>query len=184
MVSPHWPQLGCGAIVRRGDAVLLVKRGRPPREGQWAIPGGKVRAGEGLREAAEREILEETGIRIRAAEMVYQLEYIEHDNNGELAFHYVVLDFAGEYLGGELHAGDDADEHETPCRLCVDIPLSPGIADGPGVQKIPVMNALSAGFAPSIPDMDYHGPEAFAAAGVCPAFTSFYTPLSSIILIV
>ena len=81
-------------------------------------------------------------------------------------------------------AGDDADEHETPCRLCVDIPLSPGIADGPGLKKMPLMNALFAGLAPSIPDMSYHGPEAFAAAGACSAFTSFYDPLSSIILIV
>lgn len=108
MTQPHWPQLGCGAIVRRGDAVLLVKRGRPPRAGQWAIPGGRVLAGESLREAAEREVLEETGISIRATEMVYQLEYIEHDESGRLAFHYVVLDYAGEYLGGEPLAGDDA----------------------------------------------------------------------------
>jgi ADP-ribose pyrophosphatase len=106
----HWPQLGCGAIVRRGDAVLLVKRGRPPREGQWAIPGGKVKAGEKLQAAVEREVLEETGISIRAAEMIYQLEYIEHDESGELAFHYVVLDYAAEYITGEPCAGDDAEE--------------------------------------------------------------------------
>jgi ADP-ribose pyrophosphatase len=110
VTSPHWPQLGCGAIVRKDDAILLVKRGRPPRQGQWAIPGGKAHAGEGLREAAEREIMEETGIQIRAGEMVYQLEYIEHDDTGSLAFHYVVLDFAGEYLAGEPCAGDDAEE--------------------------------------------------------------------------
>lgn len=110
MGTPHWPQLGCGAIVRRDDTVLLVKRGRPPRAGQWAIPGGKVLAGESLRAAAEREILEETGVTIRAGEMVYQLEYIEHDDAGDIAFHYVVLDFAGEYVEGEPCAGDDADE--------------------------------------------------------------------------
>lgn len=108
MDLPHWPQLGCGAIVCRDDRVLLVKRGRPPRAGQWAIPGGKVHAGESLRAAAEREILEETSISIRAGEMVYQLEYIECDEAGVLAFHYVVLDFAGEYLSGEPCAGDDA----------------------------------------------------------------------------
>lgn len=110
MTTPHWPQLGCGAIVRRDDAVLLVKRGRAPRKGEWAIPGGRVHAGEMLRAATEREVLEETGIRIRAGEMIYQLEYLEHDNDGGIAFHYVVLDYAGEYLGGELQAGDDADE--------------------------------------------------------------------------
>ena len=110
MTTPHWPQLGCGAIVRRDDAVLLVKRGRPPRQGQWAIPGGRVHAGETLHQATEREVLEETGITIRAGEMVYQLEYIEHNDEGEIAFHYVVLDYAGEYPSGEPVAGDDADE--------------------------------------------------------------------------
>jgi 8-oxo-dGTP diphosphatase len=76
--------------------------------GQWAIPGGRVRAGELLRAAVEREILEETAVSIRAAELLYQFEYIEHDEAGELTFHYVVLDFAGDYLGGEPFAGDDA----------------------------------------------------------------------------
>lgn len=110
MTATHWPQLGCGAIVRRDNTVLLVKRGMPPRQGQWAIPGGKVLAGESLHVAAEREVFEETGIRVRAGEMVYQLEYIEHDESGELAFHYVVLDYLAEYRGGELKAGDDAIE--------------------------------------------------------------------------
>jgi 8-oxo-dGTP diphosphatase len=108
VVPLHWPQLGCGAIVRRGDTLLLVKRGQPPLAGQWAIPGGRVRAGELLRAAVEREILEETAVSIRAAELLYQFEYIEHDEAGELTFHYVVLDFAGDYLGGEPFAGDDA----------------------------------------------------------------------------
>lgn len=94
--------------MRRGEAVLLVKRGRPPRAGEWAIPGGKVQAGEALRAAVEREILEETGICVRVGEMVYQLEYIEHDEQGGIAFHYVVLDYAAEYLAGEPCAGDDA----------------------------------------------------------------------------
>lgn len=96
--------------MRRRDAVLLVKRGRPPREGQWAIPGGKVKAGEKLQAAVEREVLEETGITIRAGEMIYQLEYIEHDDSGGLAFHYVVLDYDAEYISGEPCAGDDARE--------------------------------------------------------------------------
>ncbi|MDH5785797.1 MAG: NUDIX hydrolase [Chromatiales bacterium] len=110
MNTPHWPQLGCGAIVRQGNRVLLVKRGREPRRGQWAIPGGRVLPGETLRQATEREVREETGITIRAGEMVYQLEYIERDDSGGIAFHYVVLDYMGEYLSGEPRAGDDADE--------------------------------------------------------------------------
>lgn len=101
-------RVGVGAVVRRGDTVLLVRRARAPCAGEWAIPGGKVRWGEPMRVAAEREILEETGIRIRAGRPIYTFEHIEHDATGEVLFHYVIVDFAGEYLGGEPRAGDDA----------------------------------------------------------------------------
>jgi len=106
----HWPQLGVGAIVCHQDKVLLVKRGKPPSAGQWAIPGGKVQAGEALRVAAEREILEETGVVIRAGELAYHFEFIERDERGALRYHYVVLDYVGEYVSGEPCAGDDAAE--------------------------------------------------------------------------
>lgn len=130
MSTAHWPQIGCGAIVRRDDSVLLVKRGREPRKGQWAIPGGRVHAGETLHQATEREVLEETGITIRAREMVYQLEYIEHDDEGEIAFHYVVLDYAGEYISGEPLAGDDADETAwVPFNALADMTLSDSTRD-------------------------------------------------------
>ena len=104
----QWPQLGVGAIVVRQDRVLLVQRGREPGRGEWAIPGGKVKAGESLRAATEREILEETGIRIVAGELAWHFEYIDHDDSGALQYHYVVLDFFGRYLDGEAVAGDDA----------------------------------------------------------------------------
>ncbi len=110
MSQSHWPQLGCGAIVCRDGAVLLVKRGRPPRIGEWAIPGGKVQPGESLRAAVEREVREETSIHIHATEQVYLLEYLEHDAAGKLTFHYVVLDYRADYIAGEPRAGDDAEE--------------------------------------------------------------------------
>ncbi|HEY0634076.1 MAG TPA: NUDIX hydrolase [Gammaproteobacteria bacterium] len=104
------PVVAVGAIVRRGDEVLLVQRGTPPNENQWAIPGGRVHLGETLQLAAEREILEETGIRIKAGAVLYTFEHIERDSSGAVRFHYVVLDLAGEYLSGEPRAGDDARE--------------------------------------------------------------------------
>lgn len=110
MSPQHWPQLGCGAIVRCDEGILLVKRGRPPHQGLWAIPGGKVLPGEKLADAVAREVLEETGIRIAVGEMIYHMEYIEQGEAESLAFHYVVLDFDAEYLSGELRAGDDAAE--------------------------------------------------------------------------
>lgn len=98
------PQLGVGAFVRKGDALLLVKRGTPPSQGLWAIPGGRVHWGETLQAAAEREILEETAVRIRAREVIYTFEFIDERH------HYVVLDLAADYLDGEPRAGDDASE--------------------------------------------------------------------------
>lgn len=88
--------------------VLLVRRNRPPNAGQWAIPGGGVHHGESLAEAAEREMLEETGIRIRAGEPVYAFDVLEHDAEGRCTLHYVVIDLLGEYLGGVPRAADDA----------------------------------------------------------------------------
>lgn len=104
----HWPQLGVGAVVCHRDKILLVLRGKAPSKNQWAIPGGKVHPGESIRTAVEREILEETGISIRAGELAYHFEFIERDEGGALGYHYVVLDYFGEYLHGEPCPGDDA----------------------------------------------------------------------------
>lgn len=109
-MTQHWPQLGVGAIVIWQGCLLLVRRGRPPGEGLWAIPGGRVVAGEPMRRAAEREILEETGVRIEAGELAWQFEYIERDEDGSVRYHYVVLDFLARYIEGEAVAGDDADD--------------------------------------------------------------------------
>lgn len=106
----HWPQIGVGAIVCHQNRILLVKRGNPPSEGLWSIPGGKVLPGESLKSATEREILEETGIVINAGELAYHFDFIERDAFGNVRYHYVVLDYYGDYLSGEPCAGDDAAE--------------------------------------------------------------------------
>lgn len=92
----------------KDQKVLLVKRGNPPGQGMWAIPGGRVHLGETLRQAAEREVLEETGIRITATEPVYAFEVFDHDETGTLRFHYYIVDFDGDYESGDIQAGDDA----------------------------------------------------------------------------
>lgn len=97
-----------GAVVFKEDKVLLVLRGKPPAEKQWAIPGGCVELGETLQEAAEREITEETGIIIQAKKPIYTFDVIERDENGHIRFHYVIVDLAADYVSGELRAGDDA----------------------------------------------------------------------------
>jgi ADP-ribose pyrophosphatase len=107
-IYPVQPQVAVGAVVFRGNKVLLVHRGNPPAEGLWAIPGGKVRLGESLQEAAEREILEETGITIRAGEPVLTFDMIDRDETNRIRYHYVIIDLVAEYLHGKLSAGDDA----------------------------------------------------------------------------
>jgi len=97
-----------GAVVIKDGAVLLVKRGKAPSGGKWAIPGGSVELGETLQQAAEREIFEETHIRIRAGEPVYTFDFIERDRQSAIRFHYIIVDLAADYLDGDLIPGDDA----------------------------------------------------------------------------
>lgn len=90
--------------LRRGDTLLLVRRGRPPSQGLYAFPGGRVEAGESDEEAARRELLEETGL---AAKLLRPLVTLDLD--GDAARVYRLTVFGGDYDGGEAVAGDDAE---------------------------------------------------------------------------
>lgn len=107
---PQAPRVGVGAIVMREGKILLIKRGAPPSAGLWAIPGGVQNLGETMKETAEREILEETGITITAKRPVYAFDFIERDETGRIRFHYVVVDLMADYRSGEPEAADDAVE--------------------------------------------------------------------------
>ena len=109
-IFPQRPVVAVGAVVFRDDRVLLVRRGQPPSENLWAIPGGKVCLGETLQAAAEREIREETGVAIRALEPVYTFDHLERDEAGRVRFHYVIVDLRAEYKSGRIRSGDDARE--------------------------------------------------------------------------
>ena len=122
---PDYPRIGVGAVVFREGRVLLVRRGVPPSQGLWAIPGGALELGETLRQGAEREILEETGITILAGELVFTGEMMEQDVDGRIRFHYVIIDFAANYVSGEVNGSDDASEARwvTPAELA-DLPAT------------------------------------------------------------
>ena len=104
------PQVAVGAVVFSENKILLVKRSNHPAKGMWAVPGGKIQAGETMQQALVREIKEETGLDIRVGEIVFVFDVIRHDEQKELSFHYVIIDFFCDLLGGELKAGDDARE--------------------------------------------------------------------------
>lgn len=106
----YWPRSGVGALVCRDDGVLLVRRAGPPFAGEWAVPGGKIEPGESMATAAEREVLEETGVRVRAGEPVFSFDHREWEPDGSLRFHYVVVDLVCEWLSGEPRGASDAAE--------------------------------------------------------------------------
>lgn len=104
------PVVGVGVVVLRGDCVLLIRRGRAPRLGDWSIPGGRQELGEGVRDTALREVLEETGCGIRLIGLIDVVDGIRRDKEGEIVSHYTLVDFAAEWVKGEPVAGDDAAE--------------------------------------------------------------------------
>ena len=106
---PPRPILSAGAVVFRGDEVLLIRRGRPPFRGHWSIPGGKVDHGEPLEAGVLREVLEETGVRARVLGLIDLFEALP---GGPDEPHFVMADYACEHVSGEPVAGDDAMDAE------------------------------------------------------------------------
>ena len=87
---------------------MLVKRGQAPLQGEWSIPGGLLEVGETLRQAAEREALEETGLAAKATEMLGVFERLVPDDDKRTRYHYILIDFLCEVGAGELKASGDA----------------------------------------------------------------------------
>jgi ADP-ribose pyrophosphatase YjhB (NUDIX family) len=109
---PQHPLLGVGALIFRRESILLVERGREPLKGYWSLPGGLVEAGEKLEDALKREVLEETGLRVKPSATFEIFERIMPDPSGRAEYHYVLLDYVCRVVGGELLAGDDVDRVE------------------------------------------------------------------------
>jgi len=103
------PEVAVAAIVRRRDRLLLARRAHEPQAGRWSVPGGRVEAGEPLREAVAREVREETGLVVEVGELAGWAERIDRGPDGH---HYVILDFFASPVppGAEPAAAGDATE--------------------------------------------------------------------------
>ena len=107
---PDRPFVGVGVIVFRDQEVLLVKRNKDPNKGHWSIPGGRQMLGETVTEAAQRELLEETGIKVDPLLLVDVVDAIIPDAEGKIKYHYTLVDYMGHWYSGDSRAGDDAQE--------------------------------------------------------------------------
>lgn len=107
---PSAPLVGVGAVVLKGEQVLLVRRGKEPSYGRWSLPGGLVELGETLREALCRELREECGLEVTLGEPVEVLDVVQRDEAGRVRYQYVLVDFLAHYRSGEVQAASDAAE--------------------------------------------------------------------------
>jgi 8-oxo-dGTP diphosphatase len=105
---PARPLVGVGAVIWDGSRVLLERRGKPPAQGAWSLPGGLIEVGETAEEAVRREVAEECGIEVEVGPLLGLFEPIHCDEDGLVRYHFVVLDFLTHFRNGELRAGDDA----------------------------------------------------------------------------
>jgi len=129
----QFPRLGVSACVWRGSRVLIIQRGKPPLIGTWSLPGGHVEVGETVREAARRELLEETGVDARLDHLVGLYDLIRRDAEGAVSVHYTIACYTGAWLTGEAVAASDAlsVEWADPDRLG-NRPFTPNVREAIG----------------------------------------------------
>ena len=100
-----------GVVCIRDDEVLLIRRGTPPKQGEWSIPGGRIEPGEPAKTAALRELKEETSVDAELVGLLDVVDAVFHNRSGELITrHYVLIDYAARWQAGDPVAGDDAAE--------------------------------------------------------------------------
>lgn len=109
---PNRPWVGVGVMVFRDGKILLGRRAREPRKGQWSIPGGTIELGETTREAATREIREEFNVEIEDIQLFDVFDCVFRDSENQVQFHYVLIEFFARHKSGEVRPADDIDAAE------------------------------------------------------------------------
>ena len=94
-------------MVIAGGRTLLIRRGSAPLQGQWSIPGGMLELSESIAEGVRRELAEETGLDVRVGDLIEAFERIVPGEDGRTRYHFVILDYLCEMVGGEARAGSD-----------------------------------------------------------------------------
>ncbi len=101
------PKVAAAVLIAQGDRVLLVRRNNEPFRGLWTLPAGFINGGEDPAEAAARECLEETGLRVRVTRVLDIIPGKEHPRGADF-----IIVYQASIIGGELRPGDDADSAE------------------------------------------------------------------------
>ena len=109
---PSRPFVGVGVVVLKEEHVLLIRRGRPPRLGEWSLPGGAQSVGETVQVTALREVLEETGFSIQIPQFLDVVDSIIKDDDGRVKFHYTLIDYWANWESGTPEGADDAQHAE------------------------------------------------------------------------
>lgn len=112
---PLVPIVAVGVIIRGNeraglDHILLIRRNKEPAKGLWTFPGGAVELGETVRGAARREAREETGLEVRLGEVAIVLDHVARDAAERVRYHYIIIDFYAEPIGGDLQPGTDVSD--------------------------------------------------------------------------
>ena len=96
---PDRPWVGVGVVIWHEGKVLLVQRGKPPKYGEWGIPGGAQKLGETVFQTAIREVFEETTITIEPVTVLTVIDAITSIQN-RIQYHYTLVEILGAYRSG------------------------------------------------------------------------------------
>jgi 8-oxo-dGTP diphosphatase len=106
-LPPSRPQLAVSAAIFRNDRILLVRRARSPAKGFYTLPGGRVEFGESLATALQREVDEETGLKIEIEGLAGWREVLPGPSGGG---HFVIMSFAARWMANEVVLNEELDD--------------------------------------------------------------------------